>query len=144
MQKQNILQSAQHKSMKSNTMKSNTSVIKTHFQAISQANTDAAKKELKTQPQLPTLDNILRDFGESSAVFLNAMLVMQAHLPTTDSKSELQTAYQQWQKFLHLAYGQFDGSRQEMFFVHTYLSILAKILAYTVISANQAYLQEKQ
>ncbi|EDN71553.1 conserved hypothetical protein [Beggiatoa sp. PS] len=98
----------------------------------------------KTQPQQPTLDNIQRDFGESSAVFLNAMVVMQAHLPTLANQSELQTAYQQWQKFLHIAYGKFDGSREEMFFVHTYLSVFAKILAYTVISTNQSYLQDKQ
>jgi len=98
----------------------------------------------KTQPQQPTLDNIQRDFGESSAVFLNAMVVMQAHLPTLAHQSELQTAYQQWQKFLHIAYGKFDGSREEMFFVHTYLSVFAKILAYTVISTNQTYLQDKQ
>jgi methylase of polypeptide subunit release factors len=98
----------------------------------------------KTQPQQPTLDNIQRDFGESSAVFLNAMVVMQAHLPTLAHQSELQTAYQQWQKFLHIAYGKFDGSREEMFFVHTYLSIFAKILAYTVMTDNQAYLQDNQ
>ncbi|HIE02559.1 MAG TPA: SAM-dependent DNA methyltransferase [Thiotrichaceae bacterium] len=98
----------------------------------------------KTQPQQPTLANIQRDFGETSAVFINAMTVMQNHLPTLENQSELQTAYEQWQKFLHIAYGQFDGSREEMFFVHTYLSLFAKILAYTVISANQAYLPEKQ
>jgi len=98
----------------------------------------------KTQPQQPTLDNIQHDFGESSAVFLNAMVVMQAHLPTFDNQTELQTAYQQWKKFLQIAYGKFDGSREEMFLVHTYLSLFAKILAYTVISENKTYLQEKQ
>ncbi len=98
----------------------------------------------KTQPQQPTLDNIQRDFGECSAVFLNAMLVMQAHLPALDNQSKLHTAYQQWKKFLHIAYGQFDGSREEMFFVHTYLSVFSKILAYTVISENKAYLPEQQ
>jgi methylase of polypeptide subunit release factors len=98
----------------------------------------------KTQPQQPTLNNIQRDFGESSAVFLNAMLVMQAYIPSLANQSELQTAYQQWKKFLQIAYGKFDGSREEMFFVHTYLSVFAKILAYTVISENKTYLQEKQ
>jgi hypothetical protein len=98
----------------------------------------------KIQPKQPTLKNIQHDFGETSAVFLNAITRMQHHLPTLENQSELQTAYRQWQKFLHIAYGKFDGSRQAMFFVHTYLSLFAKLLAYTVMTDNQTFLNDKQ
>jgi len=96
----------------------------------------------KTQLKHPTLDNIQRDFGETSAVFLNAMAAMKQHLPTFHS--ELQTAYEQWHKFLRIAYGKFDELQREMFFVHTYLSVFAKMLAYTVIAPTREYLKENQ
>ena len=98
----------------------------------------------KTELQQPTLENIQHDFGETSAVFLNAITTMQHHLPTLENHSELQTAYRQWQKFLQIAYGKFEGSRTAMFFIHTYLSIFAKMLAYTAMTGNQTFLTDEQ
>ncbi|OQW95596.1 MAG: hypothetical protein BWK79_01940 [Beggiatoa sp. IS2] len=98
----------------------------------------------KSEPQHPTLENIRRDFGETSAVFINAMRVMQTYLPILDQQSELRTAYEQWYKFLRIAYGKLAESQKSVFFVHTYLSIFAKLLAYTVIATHQSYLEENQ
>jgi N-6 DNA Methylase len=53
-----------------------------------------------------------------------------------NKQSELRTAYDQWRRFLSIAYGRFDDS-PAMFLVHTYLSVFAKLLAYAVISKRQ-------
>jgi type I restriction-modification system DNA methylase subunit len=96
----------------------------------------------KTELQKPTLANIKADFGETSAVFLNAMTTLRGYLPTLANDSHWQTAYQQWEKFLTIAYGKFDNS-QEIFLVHTYLSMFAKLLAYTVLTGHAEYLPKE-
>jgi SAM-dependent methyltransferase len=48
-------------------------------------------------------------------------------------QSELRVAFEQWRRFLSIAYGRFDDS-PNMFLVHTYLSVFAKFIAYAVIA----------
>ena len=45
-------------------------------------------------------------------------------------------SYEQWKKFLSIAYGSFADT-DNAFVIHTYLSILAKVLAYEVLSNDE-------
>ncbi len=96
----------------------------------------------KTHIQPATLENITLAFGETSQVFLNTMNAMNKYLPDITQDSTVFTAYEQWKKFLSIAYGKFDDS-QEVFFVHTYLSAFAKIIAYKIIS-NDDYIDSNE
>jgi type I restriction-modification system DNA methylase subunit len=96
----------------------------------------------KTLPQRPTLDNIRLDFGDTSPMFRKAIVAMAEHLPNIEGNTEIDTAFRQWQRFLSIAYGKFDSS-YTMFFVHTYLSVFAKLLAYAVLKpSNQVHEEE--
>jgi methylase of polypeptide subunit release factors len=79
-----------------------------------------------------SLRQIQVDFGDTSSVFINAMRILNAVADEIDRHSELQVAFDQWRRFLSIAYGKFDNSPQ-MFMVHTYLSAFAKLLAFAVL-----------
>jgi type I restriction-modification system DNA methylase subunit len=82
-----------------------------------------------------TLKDIQLDFGDSSSAFINTHLAMQRVLPAADIPSTVHVAFEQWQRFLQLAYGKFDD-RPAVYLVHTYLSVFAKFLAYAVLKPN--------
>lgn len=86
-----------------------------------------------SQPKAPTLDNIQADFGDTSAAFINSMISLRECAEDLATQSELQVAFEQWRRFLSVAYGRFDDS-PVMFLVHTYLSVFAKLIAYAVIT----------
>ncbi len=86
-----------------------------------------------SQPRAATLENIQNDFGDTSSVFINSIACLQDCADDVNKKSELQVAYDQWKRFLSIAYGKFDDS-PTMFLVHTYLSVFAKFIAYAVIT----------
>ena len=90
----------------------------------------------RTQPQQPTLDNILFDFGDSSALFGTTFQVLKAAYYEAAARPELKVAYREWRKFMSLAYGSFDDS-PDVFVVHTYLSVFSKLMAYELLSAGQ-------
>lgn len=81
----------------------------------------------------PTLENIQNDFGDTSASFINSMIILRDCAGDLATQSELQVAFEQWRRFLSVAYGRFDDS-PVMFLVHTYLSVFAKLIAYAVIT----------
>jgi type I restriction-modification system DNA methylase subunit len=89
-----------------------------------------------------TLENIQHDFGDTSATFLSCIRLMREHFNKVKNLGEIKVAYEEWNKFLSIAYGSFEGS-EDVFLVHTYLSIFAKMLAYSVIS-HKEFLQEKE
>jgi hypothetical protein len=86
-----------------------------------------------SQPRMATLENIQNDFGDTSSAFINSIACLQECVPDLKKKSELQVAFDQWRRFLSIAYGRFDDS-PTMFLVHTYLSVFAKFLAYSVVT----------
>lgn len=86
-----------------------------------------------SQPRTATLENIQNDFGDTSSVFINSISCLQDCADDIATKSELQVAFDQWRRFLSIAYGRFDDS-PAMFLVHTYLSVFAKFLAYSVVT----------
>ncbi len=85
------------------------------------------------EQQPATLDNILIDFGDSSALFMNVFGEMLLFYEEHQHEPELQTAYHEWRRFMSIAYGSFEDNI-EVFVVHSYLSVFAKLIAYEVIT----------
>ena len=79
-----------------------------------------------------TLGEIQLDFGDTSRAFINTVQAMQRVMPAPGMASPVQVAFEQWQRFLELAYGKFDD-RRSVYLIHTYLSVFAKLLAYAVL-----------
>lgn len=86
----------------------------------------------RSTKQRATLEAIQLDFGDTSRAFINTVQAMQRVMPTPDVVSPVQVAFEQWQRFLELAYGKFDD-RRGVYLIHTYLSIFSKLLAYAVL-----------
>ncbi|HML92941.1 N-6 DNA methylase [Methyloceanibacter sp.] len=86
-----------------------------------------------SQPRAATLESIQSDFGDTSSAFINSMAALQLCAAEIKEQTELRVAFQQWRRFLSIAYGRFDDS-PTMFLVHTYLSVFAKFIAYAVLT----------
>lgn len=86
----------------------------------------------RTQRRRATLADIQLEFGDASRAFFNTVQIMRRALPDVDAASTVHVAFEQWQRFLQLAYGKFDD-RRGIYLVHTYLSVFAKLLAYAVL-----------
>jgi hypothetical protein len=86
----------------------------------------------RSTKQRATLDAIQLDFGDTSRAFINTVQAMRRVMPTPDTVSPVQVAFEQWQRFLELAYGKFDD-RRGVYLIHTYLSVFSKLLAYAVL-----------
>lgn len=85
--------------------------------------------------QRATLEAIQLDFGDTSRIFINAIQAMQRVMPEQNTSSAVHVAFEQWKRFLQLAYGKFDQGNA-VYLVHTYLSIFAKLLAYAVLKPD--------
>jgi hypothetical protein len=79
-----------------------------------------------------TLSEIQLDFGDTSRAFINTVQAMGRVMPDRQTASPVHVAFEQWQRFLELAYGRFDD-RRAVYLVHTYLSVFSKLLAYAVL-----------
>jgi type I restriction-modification system DNA methylase subunit len=86
-----------------------------------------------TSAKKPTLENIMRDFGDTSEAFINSRLALRRCLDQEGGSEQLKVCMEQWHSFLSIAYGQYDASPQK-FFVHTYLSVFSKMIAFKVLS----------
>jgi hypothetical protein len=89
-----------------------------------------------SQPKSATLESIQGDFGDTSATFINSIAWLKKCAGDIYRQSELKVAFDEWRRFLSIAYGRFDNS-PSMFLVHTYLSVFAKLIAYSVITRQQ-------
>lgn len=87
----------------------------------------------KEEKQKATLKRIEESFGYQSNVFIESLREFKKWFHESKHKSDIQVSYEQWNKFLSIAYGTFDASETN-FLVHTYLSVFSKMLAYSVIS----------
>lgn len=88
-----------------------------------------------TEPVPATLETIRDRFGSGSDTFQSVLALMHRAYTNLSDSSELEVAKIQWEKFLSIAYGRFEAS-ESIFLIHSYLSVLAKMLAYSVISSN--------
>lgn len=89
----------------------------------------------KSERQKANLENIQRDFGQTSDTFVEAYGIMYGYFQSVKESGEVQVAFEQWKRFLSIAYGTFEAS-ERIFIIHSYLSIFAKILAYEIITQD--------
>ncbi|MBK6914204.1 MAG: SAM-dependent DNA methyltransferase [Ignavibacteriales bacterium] len=96
----------------------------------------------KEEKQRATLKRIEEAFGYQSNVFIESYQVLSNWFNEAKKYGEVQVSYEQWNKFLSVAYGSFDG-RESIFLIHTYLSVFSKMLAYSVVS-NDDYIDDAE
>lgn len=96
----------------------------------------------KEEKQKATLKRIEEAFGYQSPTFIECFRQISAVFQDAKKFGEVQVSYEQWRKFLSIAYGSFDDS-DTAFVIHTYLSVLAKVLAYEVLS-NDDFVDDKE
>jgi type I restriction-modification system DNA methylase subunit len=96
-------------------------------------------KEVK---QKASLRGIEEAFGYRSSTFIECFRQITAVFQDAKKYGEVQVSYEQWRKFLSIAYGSFNDS-DSAFIIHTYLSVLAKVLAYEVLS-NDDYVDDAE
>jgi type I restriction-modification system DNA methylase subunit len=96
----------------------------------------------KEEKQRATLKRIEEAFGYQSIVFIECFREMNNHFKAAKKYGEVQVSFEQWSKFLSIAYGSYEASENN-FIIHTYLSVFAKMLAYAVVS-NDAYIDDAE
>lgn len=96
----------------------------------------------KEEKQKATLKRIEEAFGYQSNVFIECFREMGNHFRDVKKFGEVQVSFEQWSKFLSIAYGSFEASESN-FLIHTYLSVFAKMLAYAVVS-NDDYIDDDE
>lgn len=96
----------------------------------------------KGQKQRATLKRIEEAFGQQGNVFIESLRELIRHFNEVKKYGEVQVSYEQWKKFLSIAYGSFNASETN-FLIHTYLSVFSKMLAYSVVS-NDDYIDEDE
>jgi len=96
----------------------------------------------KEEKHKATLKRIEEAFGYQSNVFIECFREMNNHFRSVKKYGEVQVSFEQWSKFLSIAYGSFDASESN-FIIHTYLSVFAKMLAYAVVS-NDDYINDDE
>lgn len=96
----------------------------------------------KEEKHKATLKRIEESFGYQSNVFIESFRQLTNHFNSVKKFGEVQVSYEQWSKFLSIAYGSFDGSESN-FLIHTYLSVFAKMLAYAVVS-NDDFIDDEE
>ena len=96
----------------------------------------------REEKQKATLKAIEEAFGYQSKVFIECYREMHACFKQAKKFGEVQVSFEQWEKFLSIAYGQFEA-KEEVFIIHSYLSVFAKMLAYSVIS-NDDYIDDNE
>lgn len=94
----------------------------------------------KEQPQRATLKRIEESFGYQSNVFIESYLELTNYFVEVKKYGEVQVSYEQWNKFLSIAYGSYDANESN-FLIHTYLSVFSKMLAYSFVS-NKDYIDD--
>jgi type I restriction-modification system DNA methylase subunit len=96
----------------------------------------------KEEKQKATLKGIEQAFGYQSYIFIESYRELHKWFQEAKRFGEVQVSYDQWEKFLSIAYGSFDV-RDSVFLIHTYLSIFSKMLAYSIVS-NDDFIEDKE
>ncbi len=77
----------------------------------------------------PTSQDIVKRFGDTSAVFNSSLRKLTAMSFASQDNPAYKVKFNEWDKLLAKAYGH-SVARNQLFLRHTYLSILAKLIAY--------------
>lgn len=96
----------------------------------------------REEKQRATLKRIEESFGHQSTVFIESFRELLNNYHDVQKYGEVQVSFEQWSKFLSIAYGSYEAS-EENFIVHTYLSVFSKMLAYAVVS-NDDYISDDE
>lgn len=96
----------------------------------------------KEEKQRATLKRIEEAFGYQSNIFIESFRELNKWFNEAKKFGEVQVSFEQWSKFLSIAYGSFDA-RDNIFLIHTYLSVFSKMLAYSVVS-NDDYIDDSE
>lgn len=96
----------------------------------------------KEEKQKATLKRIEEAFGYQSNTFIECYRQLSHVFEDAKKFGEVQVSYEEWKKFLSIAYGSFTDNTNK-FIIHTYLSIFAKMLAYEVVS-NDDYIDDDE
>jgi len=89
----------------------------------------------------PTSQDIVKRFGDTSAVFNSSLRKLTAMSLAFQDNLTYQVKFNEWDKLLAKAYGH-SVARNQLFLRHTYLSILAKLIAYTSLYKQKPKGQE--
>ena len=96
----------------------------------------------KQEKQKATLKRIEEAFGYQSNIFIESFRELSSWFNEAKKYGEVQVSFEQWKKFLSIAYGKFDAN-EKIFLIHTYLSVFSKMLAYSIVS-NDDYIDEDE
>jgi len=80
----------------------------------------------------PTASDIVARFGDASAVFNSSLRQLAVMAGSFNDNPTFKVKYDEWDKLLAKAYGH-SVARPQLFLRHTYLSMLAKLIAYTAL-----------
>jgi hypothetical protein len=89
----------------------------------------------------PTSQDIVKRFGDTSAVFISSLRKLTAMSLAFQDNPTYKVKFNEWDKLLAKAYGH-SVARNQLFLRHTYLSILAKLIAYTSLYPQKPKGQE--
>jgi SAM-dependent methyltransferase len=87
----------------------------------------------RTKQLHPTTEEFVKDFGINSPAYAFAIKLLQSEWNRVSTKSEFKVIYENWSKYLRIAYGT-SVADTELFLRHTYLASFAKLLAYMRLS----------
>jgi len=80
-------------------------------------------------------DEFVREFGSQSPAFKSFMKEVGELWVGVKEGEEVRTLYEEWAKYLRIVYGA-PVESEELFFRHTYLATLAKLMAYMSFSGG--------
>ncbi|RTZ59642.1 MAG: hypothetical protein DSZ31_03555, partial [Gammaproteobacteria bacterium] len=81
-----------------------------------------------------TSATVVRFFGYNSQVFAKVYSALRENYEKIKDKREVLLKFNQWKRYMELVYGK--NLKDELFFRHTYLSVLVKILAGKLLRFN--------
>jgi len=82
-----------------------------------------------------TMEEFVKEFGPQSPAFRSFIKGIDEFWIEVKDKDEIKTLYEEWAKYLRIVYGTSVES-EELFFRHTYLATLAKLMAYMSFSGG--------
>ncbi|MEA3345443.1 MAG: hypothetical protein U9Q78_04250, partial [Chloroflexota bacterium] len=92
---------------------------------------------LRKEILAPTTEAIVKDFGLSSHAFHAAGQTLLSRWKELKSQPDFEVVYESWAKYLLIVYGT-SVADEELFIRHTYLSTLAKLMAWRRLTGERA------
>jgi len=85
----------------------------------------------------PTTEEFIKDFGPQSVAFRFVYSELESVWQKVKNKSSYQVVFENWEKYLKIAYGTAVTEKQ-LFIKHTYLASLSKILAWQRLAEKRS------